>query len=357
MTLIEKAKRELELNGWNTDPTKVVDGDPFSGAGIAMLKTVETFFEEGWSGSIAPTAARIVHQLLLGDPISPLTGADEEWDTDLDWGSIQNRRCGHIFKDDKGRAYNSCARVFREPSEDGTSSSCWSNGYSMEYIEFPWTPTEPQVIDIPRDYDYELDPLNLIQGEMATGRKLKNLIRRKFYEAVEAKHPDLKEALDRGLSDMKVVGVNSGDDGDMQIDIIYTKGSEVVSSSLADKMIAEFGIEQVDSVLKSISHSTPADTKPLDLEELAEQGIIKSTTVLSDTAFDRLQDIIDNPPAPSQNLIDLMSKPIPRGKDIVSEDTIYEPDDGPLTEEQIAEIRARSSATDLSDADFDQKLI
>lgn len=66
-------------------------------------------------------------------------------------------------------------------------------------------------------------------------------------------------------------------------------------------------------------------------------------------AFDKLQSIIDNPPEPSQGLVDLMSNKRYERR--------YEQDDGVLSDKQVAEIRKLSTATDIPESDFDQKLI
>lgn len=346
MNLVEKARLELEHCGYNTDPTKTVEGDPFSGMGIAIMKTVETFFEEGWSGMIAPSAAHMVYDLLMGNTLSPLTGKDDEWSCS-DFGGeafYQNTRCYHIFKQN-GRAYNSNARVFVEQvvGEDGKPFPLsFSNGYSSEYIEFPYTPTDPERIEVPKDYDFDQDPLNLIKGEMATERKLKAQLRKLFDASVKEQNPELHALMDSNKVDWKVVNVEEGDDPTvLNIDIETTSFLASVSSAVADAIVAHnkravLGIEGFDkdmaqSVISDLHGSkveivSASDTHALDMADLQEQGILSNVR----TGFEVICDGTNNPR--------------------------YEQDDGALSDEQVAEIRRLSTATDIQDSDFDQKL-
>ena len=349
MNLVDKARLELEHCGYNTDPTKTVEGDPFSGMGIAIMKTVETFFEEGWSGMIAPSAAHMVYELLMGNPLKPITGEDSEWDSFAwdDSGFLQNKRCFYIFKQD-GRAYNSMARIFVEmvEGEDGKPFPLsFSNGYSSEYIEFPYTPTDPERIEVPKDYDFDQDPLNLIKGEMATERKLKAQLRKLFDASVKEQNPELHALMDSNKVDWKVVNVEEGDDPTvLNIDIETTSFLASVSSAVADSIVAHnkravLGIEGFDkdmaqSVLSDMHGSKVEiiaayanDTQAVDMADLQEQGILSNVR----TGFEVICDGTNNPR--------------------------YEQDDGALSDAQVAEIRRLSTATDIPDSDFDQKLI
>lgn len=276
MNLVEKARLELELCGYNTDPAKVVDGDPFSGMGIAIMKTVETFFAEGWSGMVAPSAAHIVHELLMGNPLKPITGEDSEWDK-FEWddsGFLQNKRCFHIFKQGD-KAYNSRARIFVEivEGEDGKPYPLsFSNGYSAEYIEFPYTPTDPERIDVPKDYDFDQDPLNLIKGAMASERKLKVQLRKLFDASVKKQNPELHALMDSNKVDWKVVNVEEGDDPTvLNIDIEATSFLASVSSAVVDSIIAHnkravLGIEGFD---KDMAQSVLSDMQGSKVEIIA----------------------------------------------------------------------------------------
>ncbi len=105
-----------------------------------VLDVVKIFAEGGHSGSSAPYAIQLIRQLLMFRPIKPLTGEADEWmqvSDDL-W---QNRRCGHVFKDNDG-PYDSQGIVFRDP--DGTT---WLGSGSRVRITFPYMPGDPQVMD------------------------------------------------------------------------------------------------------------------------------------------------------------------------------------------------------------------
>jgi hypothetical protein len=111
--------------------------------GDAVIKMLEQFAEEGHSGMSASMAISLFERLARFEPLTPLTGDDDEW-TEVVEGQWQNRRCPHVFKDADGRAYDSNGRVFREP--DGI---CFTSRDSRVYIEFPYTP-KVEYVDVPR---------------------------------------------------------------------------------------------------------------------------------------------------------------------------------------------------------------
>ena len=99
-----------------------------------ILKMVDVFAEEGHSGFSAEYAISILQKLLRWEPLSPLTGEDDEWN-EKD-GFFQNKRCSRVFKDGKnGQAYDIRGKVFVEP--DGVS---YTSRDSRVYIEFPYVP-------------------------------------------------------------------------------------------------------------------------------------------------------------------------------------------------------------------------
>ena len=73
-----------------------------------VLGVVKAFSEGGHSGSTAQYALGVIERLLRFEPLTPLTGADDEW-CDVSEASgcpmWQNRRCSHVFKDET-RAYD-----------------------------------------------------------------------------------------------------------------------------------------------------------------------------------------------------------------------------------------------------------
>jgi hypothetical protein len=119
------------------------DSDYGGMLGDAVIKMLEQFAEEGHSGMSASMAISLFERLARFEPLTPLTGDDDEW-TEVVEGQWQNRRCSHVFKDADGRAYDSNGRVFREP--DGI---CFTSRDSRVYIEFPYTP-KVEYVDVPR---------------------------------------------------------------------------------------------------------------------------------------------------------------------------------------------------------------
>jgi len=129
------AERELELIGSRVDDP---EEGPNKWAAENVLELIDVFEKQGHSGASAPIILSIFNKVARWEPVTPLTGADEEW---TEVGSAkckpkwQNKRCPHVFKESNGRAYDSEGRIFREPS-----GACFTNRDSRVYIEFPYTP-------------------------------------------------------------------------------------------------------------------------------------------------------------------------------------------------------------------------
>ncbi len=93
MSIIEKAKVELEAIDFGAEDS------------AAMLEILRRFFDQWDSGGAVSVAAPVLHRLIAGKPLSPLTGADGEWmyvAADHDGPLYQNKRCSTVFKDDRG---------------------------------------------------------------------------------------------------------------------------------------------------------------------------------------------------------------------------------------------------------------
>lgn len=115
------------------------DGDFYGGMmGNAVMKLIDVFADEGHSGMSASVAVQLFERLARFEPITPLTGADDEW-IEVGDGLFQNTRCSHVFKED-GAAYDSEGRIFREPS-----GSCYTSRDSRVPITFPYTPKREYV--------------------------------------------------------------------------------------------------------------------------------------------------------------------------------------------------------------------
>lgn len=94
MSLIEHAKSEL---------ARINFGEEDSAAMVAIL---EKFFDQWDSGGAVSCAAPVLQRLIAGKPLSPLTGADDEWYDPMGDGQVlQNVRCSTVFKEGD-RAYN-----------------------------------------------------------------------------------------------------------------------------------------------------------------------------------------------------------------------------------------------------------
>ena len=135
--LVDYAERELKLAG-------LFDKDADYGGmlGHAVLKMVKLFAEEGHSGMSAGMAISIFEKVARFEPLTPLTGADDEWYEPME-GMFQNIRCPHVFKDSKdGEAYDSNGRIFREPN-----GSCFTSRDSRVPITFPYTP-KTEYVDV-----------------------------------------------------------------------------------------------------------------------------------------------------------------------------------------------------------------
>lgn len=88
MSIIEHAKIELAAINFGEEDTAV------------MVELLEKFLDQWDSGGAVHAVAPIFVRLLSGQPLGPLTGADEEWFDPMGDGiMLQNKRCGSVFKD------------------------------------------------------------------------------------------------------------------------------------------------------------------------------------------------------------------------------------------------------------------
>jgi hypothetical protein len=146
MTLKQHAESELNIIGMTEDSDDEMN--------IAMRKhilhIVDEFTKEGHSGFSASYAISIISKLLKYEPLTALTGEDSEWVEIADEISgsnrgklYQNKRAGHVFKDDDG-AYDSQGKVFVEWRQDKETGEDYSTSYtsieSRVPVTFPYIP-------------------------------------------------------------------------------------------------------------------------------------------------------------------------------------------------------------------------
>lgn len=133
--LVAFARDELSRAGLFDD-----DSDYAGKLGNAVLEIVCVFAEQGHSGGSAQGTIALLEKLLRFEPLTPLTGEDDEW-VEVREGLFQNNRCSRIFKEN-GVSYDIERRVFREPS-----GTCFTSRDSFVTVTFPYTPTT-EIFDV-----------------------------------------------------------------------------------------------------------------------------------------------------------------------------------------------------------------
>ena len=113
-----------------------------------VLELLVVFSAQGHSGFSAPYCIDAFKKLASFEPLSPLTGNDDEWGetyTSNDRFIYQNKRCSHVFKEENGKAYDINGKTFRDPDRCYYTDS----GSSVD-IEFPYTP-KTEYIDVDKE--------------------------------------------------------------------------------------------------------------------------------------------------------------------------------------------------------------
>lgn len=135
MSLRDFAENELRLAGL-FDP----DSEYYGMLGPAVLRLVVVHEREGLSPMAADMAISLFEKVARLEPLTPLTGEDDEWNGPLfDEGYYQNKRCPHVFKKD-GQAYDSEGRIFRR-----ANGVCYTSKESRVPITFPYMPKREYV--------------------------------------------------------------------------------------------------------------------------------------------------------------------------------------------------------------------
>jgi hypothetical protein len=119
------------------DPTD--DFDMNAEMCMCVLEVLEVFAKQGHSGMSASYAISILEKVMKFEPLSPLTGEDDEWNciNDERTGNnevFQNKRSSNVFKEG-GEAYDIDGKVFIDP--DGASFTSFE---SRMPVTFPYTP-------------------------------------------------------------------------------------------------------------------------------------------------------------------------------------------------------------------------
>lgn len=141
------AKMEFRAAGW-TDENGNFKDEMQEAICAHVLKLLEVFDDEGHSGSSAPYAINLFSKLAKFEPVAPLTGEDWEWSDVSEYGGRddgplwQNKRCGHVFKDNNG-AYDSNGIVWYDwyTNEEGEKHKSYFSGRGSRVpVTFPYVP-------------------------------------------------------------------------------------------------------------------------------------------------------------------------------------------------------------------------
>ncbi len=133
--LIKHAETELKLSKANE--TLYEDLLP-----KAVMELIEVFSKQEHSGMSATIVISLFSKLASFEPITPLTGEDDEWE-ELDGGLFQNKRCSHVFKKTiDGQAYDIQGKIFRDKN-----GATYTSSESFIDINFPYTP-KSEIVDV-----------------------------------------------------------------------------------------------------------------------------------------------------------------------------------------------------------------
>jgi len=142
------AMSEFRAAGWIDEDGKYID-EMQEAICLHILKLLDVFGDEGHSGTTAPYTINLFSKLASFEPVVPITGEDWEW---VDHGEcMQNKRCGHVFKQANrfnGQAYDIDGKIFWEwyKGEDGKPfKSYYTSAESQIPITFPYVPKREYV--------------------------------------------------------------------------------------------------------------------------------------------------------------------------------------------------------------------
>lgn len=139
MSLMEHAERELKAIGM------LDSGDKYNELmSQNILEVIQVFSKQGHSGGSAAWFLNIFKKLADYEPLTPLTGEDDEWIDRSSFGNgapyWQNIRCSRVFKQADGTCYDSEGKVFIDSSGHG-----YTNIDSHVTITFPYMPKTERI--------------------------------------------------------------------------------------------------------------------------------------------------------------------------------------------------------------------
>lgn len=147
--LVSFAYNELQAAGLFDE-----DSDYGGMIGTAVMELVQAFADQGHSGASAGIVIGILAKVLAYKPLSPLTGAEDEWiDVSEEMGSAKNslfmnKRCFRVWKTGEGEAYDNEGKVFIDA--DGYY---YTSRESRVPVTFPYTPTQEYIKVVPEEVD------------------------------------------------------------------------------------------------------------------------------------------------------------------------------------------------------------
>lgn len=149
-TLHSHAWLEFKALGWTDEDGKFKD-EWQELICTQVLELLTLFSEHGHSGSSAPYAINLFKKLASFEPVGPLTGEDWEWG-EVDFGpemKFQNKRCGHVFKNANGEAYDSEGIIFWEWLTDKDTGEKFKVHFTCKDsrvpVTFPYVPERKYV--------------------------------------------------------------------------------------------------------------------------------------------------------------------------------------------------------------------
>ena len=136
---------EFRAAGWTDEHDKFKD-EMQEGICKHVLELLDVFHGEGHSGTTAPYTIDLFKKLAMFEPVAPLTGEDWEWVNvaEQNGGPLwQNKRCGHIFKDDTG-AYDIDGIIFYDWYTREETGERYKSYYTCKEsrvpVTFPYVP-------------------------------------------------------------------------------------------------------------------------------------------------------------------------------------------------------------------------